>query len=115
MRISANREEKYPLLGSLLEQIARDIDANPEFRRTLFESCGGRDDDLSHALALNTNPWVTVEPVGGGRSGAYATARQNTIVVAKLNNSVAHVPPRPLNGIPLGSRSRALAAHVEPT
>lgn len=81
MRISANREEKYPLLGSLLEQIARDIDANPEFRRALFESCGGRDDDLSHALALNTNPWVTVEPVGGGRSGAYATARQNTIVV----------------------------------
>jgi hypothetical protein len=41
--------------------------------------------------------------------------RQNTIVVAKLNNSVAHVPPQPLNGIPLGSRSRALAAHVEPT
>jgi hypothetical protein len=24
------------------------------------------------------------------------------------------VPPRPLNGIPLGSRSRALAARVEP-
>jgi hypothetical protein len=43
------------------------------------------------------------------------TLRQNTIVVAKLNNNVAHVPPRPLNDIPLGSRSRALATHVEPT
>ena len=33
----------------------------------------------------------------------------------QVEYSVAHVPPRPLNGISLGSRSRALAAHVEPT
>lgn len=80
MRISANREEKYPLLGALLEQIASDIEANPEFRRALFESCGGRDDDLDRALSLNSNPWVTVEPLGSS-NGAYTTNRVNTIVL----------------------------------
>ncbi|MCB1502348.1 MAG: cell wall hydrolase [Bauldia sp.] len=81
MRISANREEKYPLLGSLLESIAGDIEANPAYKRALFESCGGRDEELTRALGLSSNPWVTVEPVSGGSSGAYSTARQNTLVV----------------------------------
>jgi len=81
VRISANREEKYPLLGSLLESLADDIAANPEFRRALFESCGGRDQDLNRALALASNPWVTVEPVGGAGSGAYSSIRQNTLVL----------------------------------
>ncbi|MCP4379836.1 MAG: hypothetical protein GY798_00135 [Hyphomicrobiales bacterium] len=84
MRIPASREEKYPLLGSLLESINADIEANPEFKRALFESCGGKDEELSKALRLRSNPWVTVDArVDGDTQGAYATTRRNTIVVGE--------------------------------
>ncbi len=84
MRISANREEKYPLLGAILESIAADIEANPEFKRALFESCGDKTDELAKALTLNSNPWVTVSAItGGDKRGAYSTERRNTIVVGE--------------------------------
>ncbi|WP_421723155.1 cell wall hydrolase [Bauldia sp.] len=84
MRISANREEKYPLLGALLESINSDIEANPAFKSALFESCGGKDAELAKALTLRTNPWVTVEAIAGGDPrGAYSTDRRNTIVIAE--------------------------------
>lgn len=81
MRISASRTEKYPLLGSLLESIGSDIDANPEFKRTLFESCADKEDELTRALGLRSNPWITVEPLGDGMRGAYSTDRRNTLII----------------------------------
>lgn len=82
--MSVNQEEKYPLLGAILESIAADIEANPEFKRALFESCGGKEDELAKALALNSNPWVTVDAIAGAdRRGSYSTERPNTIVVGE--------------------------------
>ena len=84
MRITANREEKYPLLGALLETIADDIRREPDFERTLFEACDGKREELERALALGSNPWVTVETINGGDPrGAYAAERRNTLVLGE--------------------------------
>lgn len=84
MRISAGREEKYPLLGALLESFSSDIEANPAFKTALDESAGNEADKLAQALTLRTNPWVTVERISGAdKRGAYSTDRRNTIVVGE--------------------------------
>ncbi|WP_157182295.1 cell wall hydrolase [Methylobacterium sp. WSM2598] len=84
MRITANSESKYPLLGSLLEEIGEAVSNSPNFCKALIESSGVRDDDVYEALNLNTNPWIEVDVVenSDGR-GKYDPNRPNTILISK--------------------------------
>ena len=84
MRITANSQEQYPLLGSLVEALDDYVDENDGLKRALVQSCGGRDADLMQALAPGNNPWVTVSDITtGDKRGGFSTDRENTIVVGR--------------------------------
>lgn len=84
MRMSANTAKKYPLLGSMLEAIGQHVEDDAAFKRTLFESSGGRDEDLAKALEFGGDPWVAVEDLDGDDPrGAFSVKQPKTIKLAR--------------------------------